>query len=67
MEQQVIEQAYLPAFMKGKTIESVDNSAINSWTIKFTDGTSMEIQSEIMISTSAGSIAGMMALIPNED
>lgn len=45
--------------MVGKTIESIDASCVNAWTIRFTDGSSYEIRTEQAINTAAGPIPGL--------
>ena len=42
----------------GKTIESLDNSSVNVIRLKFTDGTTLELWSEIEIHTPHGDIPG---------
>ena len=45
--------------MVGKTIKSIENTAINVLKLTFTDDTTLELWTEIAISTNAGSIAGI--------
>jgi hypothetical protein len=49
------------SFMIGKTIESVDNTAVNSWLVRFTDGGAVELNAENAIYTEAGVIPGIFA------
>lgn len=42
-----------------KTIKSIDNRCINSLTLYFTDGTSVELVSELSSVTSCGAIPGI--------
>jgi len=46
----------------GKTISSVDVSAVTSVYLKFTDDTSLELAAEIAIVTSSGSIPGFFVV-----
>lgn len=43
----------------GKTIESYENSSVNVLTLKFTDGTKLELWTETAISSPFGDIAGI--------
>lgn len=43
----------------GKTIESIDSTAVNCLKLKFTDGTELELWAETAVSTNYGSIPGI--------
>ena len=47
------------AELVGKTIESIENSAINVLKLIFTDGTSISLWAEISFSTDYGSVPGI--------
>lgn len=53
----------------GKTIKAIDNSASNCLTLSFTDGTTLELFTEIVVATIRGDIHGIFVsdnLLPNE-
>lgn len=43
----------------GKTIQSIENTAVNVLRLHFTDGTSLELCAEQSVVTPAGSIPGI--------
>lgn len=47
--------------MVGKTIESMENTAVNVVRLTFTDGTKLELWAEQAVYTSGGSIPGIFA------
>ena len=51
----------------GKTIKGVDCEAINCLTLHFTDGTSLELEADVAVHTSFGSIPGILVHEPKLD
>lgn len=51
--------AKINSLFKGKTIRDVEVGGVNAWMFHFTDGSKMEILSEIAINTPFGSIPGI--------
>jgi hypothetical protein len=45
---------------QGKTIKSVEASAVNAWTFFFTDGTSVKLWAEDAVYTPYGNIPGLV-------
>lgn len=50
----------------GKTIKSIDNSAVNVLELSFTDGSKLQLWAEAVMTISAGTVYGILVEEPTQ-